>query len=226
MGRRSDIDWQAVRREWETTNASDRDIATKHGVSHTTIARRATAEGWTKDLTEDVRRGVQAAVWKGNAPINAPTGAFDRGTHQTVVQSVVKDVVAHVQRHIAIADRTLRVGEKLMNEIESMCDAPGFAEALEAALAANGSDDAEVGKMLLKAVRKAASLPQRATAFQRTQNATDSAVAMVRTALGLDEKKERDKDAPREPAILNFGGAPAPARPSIGSGREQTPVVH
>ncbi|MCU6164891.1 terminase small subunit [Enterobacter roggenkampii] len=44
----SNLDWEAIRREYETDGVSARKLAVKHGISHTAINQKSKAEGWQK----------------------------------------------------------------------------------------------------------------------------------------------------------------------------------
>lgn len=44
----SKLDWEAIRREYETDGVSARKLAVKHGISHTAINLKSKAEGWQK----------------------------------------------------------------------------------------------------------------------------------------------------------------------------------
>lgn len=228
MARRNDIDWQAIRREWETSALSDREIARMYGVHHSTMATHAMRERWKKDIVEDVRRGVAYTVLKdlgakanpppaNNPPpdgrkrqINPPTVGLGAVAAQASVDAAVKAVSEHVARHIEVCDRALRIGEKLMGEIEALCDRPDLVTMLAEALAA--TDGGEKAKRLIEAAEKAASLPQRAVGFQRVQSGNSAAIVTIRTALGLDAKPDPKDSVARDPVVFNWN---APAKPDV-----------
>lgn len=55
MGRKAkQVDWATVRREYELGRASVRQIADRHGISDTTIRKKAKEKSWTRDLSADV----------------------------------------------------------------------------------------------------------------------------------------------------------------------------
>lgn len=66
-------DWEKIKAEYLTTEASIRDLAQKYGVHYTTIGKRASKEGWqtqrqqqanktlTKILTADTKKKVDRA---------------------------------------------------------------------------------------------------------------------------------------------------------------------
>jgi len=47
--RRRDIDWKAVERDYRVGILSLRQLAERHGCSHSAIANRATAAGWRRE---------------------------------------------------------------------------------------------------------------------------------------------------------------------------------
>lgn len=54
-------DWVAIRAEYISTQISTRDLAKKHGVSYSTLRRKAEKEHWTDARTEHERK-VSAGV--------------------------------------------------------------------------------------------------------------------------------------------------------------------
>lgn len=54
-------DWLAIKTEYITTRISTRDLAQKHGVSYSTLRRKAEKEGWVKEREEQGRK-LSAAV--------------------------------------------------------------------------------------------------------------------------------------------------------------------
>lgn len=217
MARRNDIDWQAIRREWETSAASEREIAAKHGLHNSTLSARATREGWKKDIVDDVRRGVAHTVLSGLGA-KMPS-AFSGDQSRQIVDAAVKAVSEHVARHIQVCDRALSIGTKLMDEIEVLCDRPDIVTLLAEALVT--ADESQAAKKLIEAAEKAASLPARAAGFQKVQSGNSAAIATIRTALGLDEKPDQKGGQKTEPAVFNW--AAAPAKPAQ---EDSAPRVH
>lgn len=62
MASRSDIDWDAVERDYRTAKFTLRELAAKHGVSHQAIAKRAKAKEWTQDLADAIRVATNARL--------------------------------------------------------------------------------------------------------------------------------------------------------------------
>ena len=50
--KRRDIDWNAIERDYRASPLSLRELALKHGCSHSTIANFASRHGWTRSQAE------------------------------------------------------------------------------------------------------------------------------------------------------------------------------
>lgn len=55
-------DWEAIERAYRAGSLSVRAIGESQGVNHATILKRAKKEGWTRDLTEQVRIATKQKV--------------------------------------------------------------------------------------------------------------------------------------------------------------------
>lgn len=57
-------DWVAIRTEYLTTQISTRDLAQKHGVSYSTLRKRAEKEEWAQKRAEHERKTVALVAQK------------------------------------------------------------------------------------------------------------------------------------------------------------------
>lgn len=57
-------DWVAIRMEYLTTQISTRDLAQKHGVSYSTLRKRAEKEQWTQKRAEQERKTAALVAQK------------------------------------------------------------------------------------------------------------------------------------------------------------------
>lgn len=57
-------DWEAIERAYRAGSLSVRAIGDAQGVNHATILKRAKKEGWSRDLTEQVRAATKQKVTK------------------------------------------------------------------------------------------------------------------------------------------------------------------
>ncbi|MBS0317685.1 MAG: hypothetical protein JSR49_11230 [Proteobacteria bacterium] len=62
MGRRSDIDWEAIERDYQLGRMTVAAVAQKHGVALSSLKAHAKRGGWTRDLSEMVRVATKAAL--------------------------------------------------------------------------------------------------------------------------------------------------------------------
>jgi hypothetical protein len=79
MARRTDIDWDPIKRDYEADLLTGDELATRHGVDRTSIFRRAKKEGWTKNLQARVTERTQAKLVTAAAPV----GTQQRNTNAT-----------------------------------------------------------------------------------------------------------------------------------------------
>lgn len=57
------IDWLAVERDYREGRLSLRDLAGKHGCSHSAIANRATRLRWTRVVSSGLAVATESAQW-------------------------------------------------------------------------------------------------------------------------------------------------------------------
>jgi hypothetical protein len=62
MGRRTDIDWEAIERDFRAGQLTIRQMADLHKVSPSAITRKADALGWRRNLTEEVKARTAAKL--------------------------------------------------------------------------------------------------------------------------------------------------------------------
>lgn len=62
MGRRSDIDWEAINREYVAGQLTIRQIADRHGVAPSAITRKAKALGWERNLGDAIKERTKAKI--------------------------------------------------------------------------------------------------------------------------------------------------------------------
>lgn len=66
-GRRPNVDWDAVRAEYESTSTSLRELASPHGITETAIRKRARKGGWVRGgITATKRRIVEERMLEGS----------------------------------------------------------------------------------------------------------------------------------------------------------------
>jgi len=61
-GRKEQIDWEAIERDYRLGQLSVREIARRHEVEASTITRRAKKEEWVRDFSEEVKARTRAGL--------------------------------------------------------------------------------------------------------------------------------------------------------------------
>lgn len=198
--RASKIDWVAVRREYETTDISRRQLARRWGMaSDNSIRRRAAEENWVKD-TEAITAGlVTAAVAKDLSKRTAhkPAQTQDDSQHGAISQDGAQDVDAE---RVEPPLRTPNV-RAIQTEERDRADAQGVETARDlASIHATAIREqviladkvVEVGERLLDVIRAALDDdPARRMKSQNTlqiNSRTDGLAASIDAAVKLLDK--------------------------------------
>lgn len=173
-----DTDWEAIEREYRAGQLSVSEIARQHAISHTAINKRARKDGWTRDLTERVRKEVSARL------VSPEVSAANA---QEAVETAAARGVALVRSHQASLGRANRIAEKLMSELEgSTDDNEEIVEAIEAAT----FNDANANRR--NSMMKAVSLPSRAATLRELSQALKNLIPLERQAFNLDANAGSD----------------------------------
>lgn len=122
MGRRTDIDWEAIERDYRCGQLSIRQIAERHAVAVSAITRRAKKEQWSRDLSAEVAKRTKAKLIE-----TALSDAHEIGTESA--QVVISGVEAAAQANIevirghrrVIRDETSRA-DKLAEKIDGLIE--------------------------------------------------------------------------------------------------------
>ena len=183
------IDWTAVEQEYRVGVLSVRDLARKHGVSHTAINKRAAAEGWTQDLTGAVRRKAARKIVETTAEGRADLS--DDELADAAARQQVEVLRSH-RKAIAGAHRTCKL---LLAELmaETMCSKE-VSNLMEALALEEGGGDGRRDAALKNLAKQAISLPSRASAMRQLSGALKDLTLLERQAFNLDAEAEGDAD--------------------------------
>lgn len=126
---RRKVDWEAVERDYRTSQLTLRELGEKHGCAHPAIARKAKAEGWQRDLTDAVKQATSSKL------IQAAVTSAVTNRHQAVTNAVL--VAAEVNTQVILGhrkglNRITRIKEALLDQIEQAAQLmPELAEVIE-----------------------------------------------------------------------------------------------
>jgi hypothetical protein len=137
MPRRTDIDWEAIERDYSLGQLSIRQIAEMHGVNPSAVMRRSKKENWTKDLSERVRAETKAAlvraVIESAQAQSVQSVQSDSESVQAAVDVNVKIVTGHRKGIVTEIQRAEMLGAKF----DAMLDMAADLRELSAAAAAH-----------------------------------------------------------------------------------------
>jgi preprotein translocase subunit Sec63 len=108
-------DWEAVERDYRTTNMTLRELGVKHGVTHSAVAHKAKDNAWKKDLTAAVRQATNALL------IEQEVTKQVTNSTQTVTGAVM--AVAEMNKNVIMSHRIglnhiTEIKRKLLDQIE------------------------------------------------------------------------------------------------------------
>ncbi len=131
MGRRTDIDWEAIERDFRAGQLSVREIGVKHKVAASSITRaadRAEAAGhpWSRDLTDRVQARTNEKLLQASLPQSAQRNAANatlRAQQRAQQADIAVEESSNVNVLIVLGERKTigkarGIGDALMIELE------------------------------------------------------------------------------------------------------------
>lgn len=161
-------DWEAIAREYRAGQVSVRAIGNLYGVSHTAIAKKAKAEGWSRDLACEVRSAV-------NNKLVSKEVANPNANADEIIEAAAARGVAIVENHRKDIAALRDAEAKLIAEIHGNPAKLYLAQYR--------------GNIVEKEVSLTAS--ERASALQALASVQHKRIALERQAYNLDDA-ERD----------------------------------
>ena len=178
-------DWEAIEREYRAGQLSVVEIGRQHGISHTAINKRAKRDGWSRDLTERVRKEVSTRLV---SPEVSETNA-----REAVDLAAARGVLL-VRQHRASLQKANSAIDRLLDELESHTTS---IEEIEKTIETETAGDASGARRA--AMLKAVSLGARSSAAVALSSALRNVIPLERQAFNLDEPEGDDR------IVLKFG---------------------
>lgn len=175
----SKTDWEAIARAYRAGVKSIRQIAGENGVSDTAIRKKATEQGWQRDLTERVNEQARASLVRNSVRAANPEA------EQEIVEEAAEQVVTIVRGHRTKISRQEALVDLLTQQL---VDVAGNRDDFEQAIEDETAED-QSGKrrsMLMKAI----ALPTHASTAVNLANALKSLIGMERQAYSIKDESE------------------------------------
>jgi hypothetical protein len=179
MAQRNNIDWEKIETLYRVGQLSVRDIAAEMKVEPSTITRRAKKDGWTRDLSEQVRRETKAALLRNATPnATSPTRA------RAGIDAAVYTNVGLIETHRS----DIKYGRELVATLMAqLMDVAGSRDAMEDLIIEN-TDAGRKRSAMLRAV----ALPSHAATLRDLATALKILIPLERQAYNIDEKPPED----------------------------------
>lgn len=198
---RRKVDWDAVERDYRTTQMTLRELGDKHGCDHTAVKRKADKLGWSRDLGSAVRQATNAAL------IEATVATVATAAQQSITNTVL--VAAEVNKQVILGHRSdltkLReTAHSLLHELTVASLLAEDQEILAQVLAGSGAEPVDEARARA-AVQKALSIPSRVSSIKALVESFDKLHVGERRAFGIrDESEDDPKDKPQKRVLLEF----------------------
>lgn len=172
-GAKPATDWEAIEREFRAGQLSVSEIGRQHGISHTAINKRAKREGWTRDLSERVRKEVSARL--------VSDGVSAEGVRETIQVAAARGVQL-VREHRQDIGQNRSAVTKLIEELHTTI---AHIDEIEDDIIDETSGDKD-GKRRARMLA-AVALPSRAGVASTLANALKTLIPLERQAFNLGD---------------------------------------
>ena len=179
-------DWEKIEVDYRTGIKTLRQIAAQHpSTNHVAIARKAKAEGWTRDLSERIKAKADDLVTR--AAVTADVTANRAVTEKQVVEANAQDQASVRLAHRKDIHRKRAIVTRLMDELEAQVGPENAALLADLGEIMREPDDNGQDKRN-DLYRKIISLPERAKTAKTLAETLRITVDMERQAFGMDAK--------------------------------------
>lgn len=198
MGSKQAFDWEAIERDYRAGLLSIREIAGRHGCTHTAIGKRAKAEGWVRDLKAKIRAKADALV--STREVSSEVSSKSAETERQIIEANAEAIVNVRMAHRADIRRSRGLTNKLLEELEQLTDHRDLAESLGEMMR---SPDAFGNDRLNDLYHKIIALPNRTKIMRELAETLKTLITLERQAYNLDEQEH---DEPYEERLRRLLG--------------------
>lgn len=184
-------DWEAIEREYRGGQLSEAEIARQYNISRAAIQKRAKKNGWSRDLTEKVRKEVAARLVAEG--LQAPRAAA------TIDQMAERGVALVVSHRADIQANRSAVTELIAELIDTNAHREEIEDAIyEETETDDGDSNAAKAEKAKKRVRMlaAVALPSRANIANTLATALKTLIPLERQAFNLEDKPPAEAEGP------------------------------
>lgn len=197
--------WKEIEKEYRAGVLSVNEIARRNGITHAPVLRKAKREGWTRDLSNKVRKKTREELLKG-------TGTNEGTRHNAKEdEEIVDQAVSRTLQVVECHRKDINSGRGLCNMLFGQLEEAATArDEIADEIADETKDDKTINRrnQMLRAV----ALPAHASIMRDLSTAMKNLIGMERQAFGLDIDYKREKEGNQLPnpeagsVHINFNG--------------------
>lgn len=180
-------DWESIERDYRAGVLSVREIASKHGPSHTAINKKAKQSGWERDLKAKIKAKADSLVSRSEVSTEVSTETLE--TERVLIESNAKAIADVRLNHRRDIRRYRKLAGKLLDELEFTTDNLDLLEDLGDLL----RDEDENGQDKRNDIyRRVLELPSRSKVMKEMSDTLKTLLMLERQAYDLDNASERE----------------------------------
>ena len=192
MGKRKQVDWEQIERDYRADVKSVTQIAKEHGVARTTISSRATKFEWSRNLSARIKAKADEFVHQD--AVNAIVESIKEKDELTVEENARLTAGVRIAHRKDIT-RARHATMQLLGDLEAMVGQEGresLADLLKA-LVDEGMIE-ERDSTAIAAYKKATGLSQQVANMQKLADTMTKLVSLERQAWNLDNLDNTSED--------------------------------
>ncbi|MEQ1977391.1 hypothetical protein [Xenorhabdus sp. SGI240] len=115
-------DWEAIESAYRAGSLSIREIASKHGVSDTAIRKRASSNGWQRDLADKVKKVTRTKLVRSEvrSEVRKAGSQSEVRTDEEIIEQAASEAAEVVLGHRVDLARWRGIANKLGNFLEDV----------------------------------------------------------------------------------------------------------
>ncbi|QIC15384.1 hypothetical protein G3341_06530 [Providencia vermicola] len=175
-------DWEAIESAYRAGVMSLREIASQHGVSHTAIRKKASVEGWERDLNAKIKSKADSLVSKREVSKQVSS---EKAISERQLIEANAEVIANVRmEHRGDIRRARELTNNLFDELSAECaDVPALSKLGELMFSPDDNGRDKLNEIYNSII----SLPERVKSVKALSETLKNLVGLERQAYGLDD---------------------------------------
>lgn len=177
-----------MERDYRAGLKSLREIGLEHGVTHGAIRKRATRDGWDRDLSARIKAKAEALVSKAEVSRQVSTDTAD--TEKAIVEANATAIMRVRLTHRKDIARARDMTNRLLAELDTTTADPGLYAQIQGLVALTEGMSKKDADKLAGAVQKVLELPNRTYTMKMLADTMTKLIGLEREAYSLESDKD------------------------------------